>query len=688
MSRPGASPRPLGRGGLTVMALLGAAVPAAWPPAEAAPLSLLLSPGQGPAPAPQPAGGTLSETLVFEDIPIVITASRREQKASEAPGSVAIITAEEIERHGFRTLGDALQSLPGIYVNYDHNYTYIGVRGLARTRDYNSRIQVQINGHSMNDNVFDYVGVGEDLGIEMSMVDRIEVVYGPGSALYGSNAVLATINVITRHPESVTGTQLALEGGSFYRGKAQASHGRAAGAWRLAGSAGLVNVNGDDLYFPEYEALGQNGGVAEGTDFERASQFYGRAENGAYSIQAFSSYRVKGIPTGAAFTLFDDDASRTTDVRSFVELGYRRPLREGVQLTLRGSYDEYHYWGTYRYDAGGGLLIDNIDRSNGRWISQEAQLDYRLSPRHHLTFGQGFVRNFQAEVENFDEDPFAQYLDFGRAFNEYSAYAQHEYTPSGRWHLTTGVRYDDYSTFGSAASPRFALVYAPAPTWRVKLLAGRAFKAPNIYELYYEALGEPPALSLDPEVVASYEAVFESSLNPRLDLRVALYQDRIRDLISPVEIMPGVNQFSNIDRALTRGGEIWLRARLTDGTSGYLSYSYMKAEDGDGQRLTNYPAASYKAGVSAPFGRDRWCASADLVYYEERLTLSGTQSPDVFLANAILMAPLLHRNARLYFGVYNLLDRDNRLPAAERHQDLVLVPLDRRTFTLRALWKF
>jgi len=659
-------------------------------------LALCVSPAQGdsrsdrpPAAAdPPPSGVAVSEELVFEDIPEVITASRHEQKASEAPASVAIITAADIERYGYRTLAEVLQSVPGIYINYDRNYTYIGVRGFARPGDYNSRVQVQIDGHPMNDNVWDQAFVGEDLGVDMSNVDRVEVVYGPGSALYGSNAVFATINVITRRPASARDTELALEGGGLGRGKVRLSHGGEAGGWNYAGSAGVLNVGGGNVYFPEYDALGQNGGFAEQTDYEKASQVYGKLEKGDLSVQAMSVYRIKGIPTGAFFTLFNDDASRTSDVRSFLDMEYRRSLREGIDLTVHGAYDEYRYWGTYRYDAGGGVLVDNIDQSTGRWVSQEAQIDYRPSPRHHLTLGQSFVRNLDAHLENHDEDPRVVYNDVSRAFSEYSVYVQHEYVPTRAWRLTSGVRYDDYSTFGSALSPRLALVYGPAESWRLKLLAGRAFRAPGVYELFSNDPTFIPAASLDPEVVASYEMAYEARLGARFDLRSSLYQDRVSDLISLTSVGLGISQFQNLDRAVTRGGEIQVRAHFADGANGYLSYAYMKAEDGDGQKLTNYPPQSIKAGVSVPFGQDRWRLSANLQYYEERLTLAGTQSPDVFLTNVTLVAPLFHRNARLSASVFNLFDRNYGLPASTEHQDLVLIPQDGRSFVVRALWKF
>jgi len=626
--------------------------------------------------------------LPFAGTATVVSAAKHLQKTSDAPASVEVITARDIERFGFRTLAEALQSLPGMYVNYDRNYAYVGVRGFLRQGDFNSRLQLLLNGHPMSDTSFDYAPVGEDLGIDMTMVDRIEVVYGPGSALYGSNALFATINLITKDPGGVQGTEFDLEGASFGRWRGQVRHGGEIAGWKTSASARLLDVRGHELYFPEYDALGLNGGITRGTDFEKSYGFYSRSERGPLSMQAFGVYRDKGIPTASFGTVFDDDTNRTMDAHWFLDMQYRKKLGEAMILTLRGAYDDIRYWATYRYDVGGGVLVDNIDSSDNRFLSQEAQLDWTLSGRHRLTFGQVFARNFRVHLENHDDTPYVSYADVREAFYRFSTYVQHEYAPLRGWHLTNGILYDDFSSFGGAFSPRSAIVYSPSEHLQVKLMAGRAFRSPNVYELFYDAVDIDPALSLDPEVVTSYELGFESCVGPRLNLRLAAYRNRIRDLITLVDIAPGVTQFTNLEHALTYGGEMVLRAHFLDGTSGYLSYSYMRGEDGSGAQLTDYPPHSWKAGVSLPVAGDRWRVSADMLYYDGRLMLAGTRGPDIFVTNLTLLAPLFKKNARLSASIYNLFDRKYGLPAREEHANLELIPQDGRSLSLRLVMAF
>src|SRR5689334_836875 len=95
------------------------------------------------------------ETLLFQDVTRVSGASRYEQDTREAPASVTIITAEDIRRFGYRTLAEALQNVRGMIVNDDHNYSYIGVRGFAVPGDYNSRVLFLVDGHSINEGVFE-----------------------------------------------------------------------------------------------------------------------------------------------------------------------------------------------------------------------------------------------------------------------------------------------------------------------------------------------------------------------------------------------------------------------------------------------------------------------------------------------------------------------------------------------------
>ena len=145
------------------------------------------------------------EELMDVQVRTVYSASKRTQTLAEAPASVTIITADEIRKYGYRTLADILQSVRGFFVTYDRNYDYLGVRGFGRTGDYNSRVLLMVDGHRINDNVYDSAAIGTEFILDVDLIDRVEIVRGPASALYGSNAFFGVINVITRQRDGPEG---------------------------------------------------------------------------------------------------------------------------------------------------------------------------------------------------------------------------------------------------------------------------------------------------------------------------------------------------------------------------------------------------------------------------------------------------------------------------------------------------
>ena len=122
-------------------------------------------------------------------VEVVSTASKFPQAIREAPASITVVTAEEIRRFGYRTLGDVLRSVRGFYTTYDRNYAYVGMRGFARPGDYNTRVLLLVDGHRLNDDIFDQAPIGTDFPIDLSLVERVEVIRGPASSLYGTNAL-------------------------------------------------------------------------------------------------------------------------------------------------------------------------------------------------------------------------------------------------------------------------------------------------------------------------------------------------------------------------------------------------------------------------------------------------------------------------------------------------------------------
>jgi len=130
---------------------------------------------------PEPTEISLEELMKME-IPVVAAASKYQQKVTEAPSSITIITAEEVKKYGHRTLAEVLRSAPGFYVSYDRNYSFLGTRGF-NLGDYNNRVLLLVNGHRVNNSLSDGAFIGTEFILDVDLIDRVEIIRGPGSSL-------------------------------------------------------------------------------------------------------------------------------------------------------------------------------------------------------------------------------------------------------------------------------------------------------------------------------------------------------------------------------------------------------------------------------------------------------------------------------------------------------------------------
>jgi iron complex outermembrane receptor protein len=622
------------------------------------------------------------------DIP-VYSASKHDEKTTEAPSSVTLITAQEIRAYGWRTLADLLRSTPGFYVSTPRSYGFIGVRGFGRPRDFGGRILMLVNGHRMNDPLYDTAAIVEDFILDMDLIDRVEVVRGPGSALYGNNAFFGIVNVITKRGGDIGDVEAAGGAGTYdtYRGRLTTGALNAGGTEFLVSASGFTSDGNPEVYFPKFD------GVLRDADGESAHRFLASLGRGGLTVEGFYVGRDKDAPPGYGTTTLP---RHTFDARGFAEIRYERRLAESAMASARARYDRYDYVGEYPFDlAEPGepfVLSINRDESIMESAGGELQLDWSPRPRHSATLGVDYHNDFRLMMKSFDVSPRVDYLDIDRSTRAVGFYAQDTYEPLTNLAFTAGVRYDHYDTFGGTINPRLACVYNHAKTTTLKLLYGTAFRAPNANEFYYEDDGLSTKLNPDlkPERIRTYEIVCERRLGPEWSASALAFHNHVTDLIDAVvDPEDSLYYSANLDEVAALGAELSVNGQVTDRVRARAGYTYARTEDkATGEPLDNSPEHLGKINISMPVLRERLFIGAEAQYISERTTANGATIGDQCLVNAALSTGRLLDTWEFSAGVYNLSDTHYSDPTSG---DLDVVEQDGRTFRVKAvcrLWGF
>lgn len=656
-------------------------------------MSLLILAARGAAAAAAAAPDSLDLTVLSLEqlaaLPVqsVEAASGHSQRLEEAPASVTIVTGEEIRRLGYRTLAEALNGVVGLYARDDYNFSYLGLRGFGRPGNYNTHILLQVDGHRINDNVSARPALGTDLGVPLDEIDRVEVVRGPSSSLYGSNAFLGVINVITRRPDAHRDLHVHVAGGSPARGLAEV-----AGNTPVAG--GFLRVTGtleggpghERLYFPEFAAT--NGGVARDADRETTGRAWGNWQRGPVHVDASWMRRVKHIPTASFNTVFGDDRTRTDDRRFFVHAAWEDSVAPAWDLRARLAWDATRTGGTYVYDyADSGAapeLVQNVDRFTGRALTGEFQARHAPAPGHEITVGTEVIANLCADQKNSDIDPPAVYLDDERRGLDIGVYAQDEVRLVPRLRLNAGLRWDHSFQSGEALSPRAALLWTPRDPTTLKFLFGRAFRAPSPNESYYSdgGISQVPNPTLKPEHIRTFELALEHRLGEHVRATLSGYHFRITDLIEEGNPEPGLIQLENLGRVRARGLEAELQGRTTGGLSFRASAALTDAvDDLTGERLVNSPRRLGRLNVIAPVADDRAWLGVELVRTGGVRTLADRELAGFTLAHVTLSGNLPGNHLEAAFTLRNAFDTPYRIVGGpELVQDSL--PGERRAWRL------
>ncbi len=642
----------------------------------------------------------------------IAAASRRVESVDDAPASVSILSAQEIEAFGYPTIYEALRGVRGFALTTDSIYSNASVRGLGQPNDYSNRLLILSDGAILNEDILYQPFIGFDGRVDLGDVERIEIVRGAGSVLYGTGAMSGVVNLVPRGRDEPTHVEAQISGfGTVGRA-------RAALTLRLGVDTGLrLSVSGAHSEGRDITMLFDADGdgvvdrnVAHAADYFDAVTTTGRFFHEALTIQWYFGARQQRVPTGSFATLFDrGDYDHYDDQRGLLEVRFEPRVTTEVQILSRAyvNYTYFHLdylYGTTQTDPRTMRAYEQPyqETYDGVWAGGELRGVFQVVPQLRLTAGGEAVVHplvqMRGSQQTLDDatGTFAteSIMDVRRPYDVFSAYALGDWEPVHELHVSTGVRFDywDNPQPGTATdvpdfftvNPRLALIFRLSPADNLKLIGGRAFRAPSVYENYYTDGGATQLTStccgrtLQPETLYAgeleYTHHFDDDWSALASAHFQLAQRLVDTLPPPADVAmmyPDAAYYGNIQGDVAiYGVDVQVRRELRNGwmldvQAGALDARYLATPAGtSNDRVPNVPPLTGSIRLIAPVV-ERYLQAAVRVSAEgqRRIDLSSdAETGWAAVADVVLSGAASELGLRYSLGVYNLFDWQYPLP--------------------------
>lgn len=634
-----------------------------------------------------------------------ITASRVLENIKKSAASITVITDKEIEQMGARTLMDVLQTVPGISVwDYTDGIYKIDARGVFKS--VGQHILLMINSHPVNENY-----LGGIASLDTLMVDnvkQIEVIRGPGSALYGANAFGGVINVITKDAATDPGVRVKASGGSYQTQHYNAFIGHAFADLHLT-----LNVN-------YYATDGFKAPIAQDSQSlmdlllrTRASLAPGTAQAAEEKYDIAVGLQYKGLKIDARY--IDNDTNRPISVGNaltqynknpsidyYINLTYEHTLWDVLNLTGKIYHNLHDFNSDYQALPPGSMLptlppqnfalfpegaLVKFGNKNTR-TGAELQTRYKLGETHTVVGGLTYENMDQSDVTyaaNFLYTsvenvviPLSAVQDLSDPQHNSNKAVSRTFTAAfleDLWDLndalrfTIGARYDHYSDFGGSFNPRAGAIWEFIPNYDLKVLYGRAFRAPSFYELYSQNnpsfIGNP---DLKPEVINTYEISLGAKITHALQTRATVFRNDIKDSVDLVTVQQGgfsQRVFQNKNKLRSQGVEVELIYDFGKGIYLGANYTYQEGKNLDTDEGFWYNP-THKGNVMANVRLSKnfnWYTNLYVEGARERAADDPREAPEGFaVVNTTLIAKKFLEGLEVRVSVYNLLDHDYAIP--------------------------
>jgi outer membrane receptor for ferrienterochelin and colicins len=626
--------------------------------------------------------------VVLEDLELlpldeVTAVSRRTERIEFAPSSVTVISHEELETFKYPTIYEALRGVRGFALTYDSIYGNASVRGLGQANDYNTRLLLLQDGAILNDNIVIQGFISYDGRMDLGGVERIEVVRGPGSVLYGTGAVSGVVNLVTDSIDTPEGTEFAV--GTYDN---HVLVGRAQSHYNFSERVGFRAAVSGGTSQGRIETLDPRGAVNPPQQVESFDQFDGATTHGRFwlgdaTLQWFHNWRDITVPTGAFFTVLNDPDHVWTDARTMAEIRYEPSLSKSVKLLTRGYFNRYQYKAFLPFGP-----TNSSEVWQGLSGGAEARLQAEFGKGLRLTMG-GLEEyspavTLEGEDQQRDGEVIGPYLDVSKPYTVSAGYALFDIVPVEAIRLTAGGRLDYWSTAQTLAfSPRLALVMLPDEGDTVKLMFGRAFRAPSVYEVAYDAPFQAPPPDLSPETVWSAEVEYTHQFGRAWSGLLSAHGSYAEDIVETVAAsdvmgtlgeayLPSAITYANSDVPIRIGGvDLELRRAFQGGWMLTTFGSLLDSRYVDTNELVpNVPQTN--AGLKlvvpivAPTARVGFRSSFEA---PRRISLVSDESTGwAVISDAVISGFVPERGFEYAVGVYNLFNMAYSEPAGDQFQ--------------------
>lgn len=599
------------------------------------------------------------ELDLYKDIPVVVAAGKREQTEREAAASVSVITDQDIDLYGYRSLADALRTQRGFYLDTDGLNWFVGVSGFLFPDDWNSRILVLVDGRPTRDMIYSQTHLDQDFVVPMEAVQQIEVIRGPGSALYGADAEFAVVNVVTKSGADIDGLQLKVTGGTQWTGRVNGLFGfEAPDGWDIMGDVSGSTSQGDNhLEIDGADDPAHNFGNIVNSDYSGVYSGFLKVKKGDFSATFDSESRDQDNDEATYLAEFFNPGSMQ-EQRTNATFKFDPQISDTQQLHAMVDYGDYNYHQHWAYDPEDDTYTTTAYDS---WVGEEVDYDWQATDQFHVLTGVNGTQAFGTHQEDYTSNT-GIVVNVRESYNDCGAFAEGEYKLTDWLDLTLGSRVDQIQRVGTTISPRFAAVLTPSKEDTVKLLYGRAFRAPNIYEMFYSDPGSnTPNPNLVPEICDTYELEWERQFKNGWKTTLDGYVWTLHNAIDEATLADGSLQYQNVGNDVARGLEAEIEKKWKGGADFRMYGSVDRAErDGDG--LTHSPQWIVGLSTAIPVINDRTFLSVAPQVVGPMNSDADVVTHPTFITNIILTAREVKKGLDLQLGLYNLFGNIARLP--------------------------